>query len=491
MQSSNRLYLLALLLVIAGFAYGAGTLFLARYSRGDAYPPYSSYRADPLGTRALFEAMQSLRGVHVARNIEPLDRLARNRGVTVFVNGMSFGFVGLQDMDAQMAHALDNVMVRGGRVVMSFEPVVQDLAFLEARDKEFRDRMDERWRRRAKEEDENRSDDQKTPEKSPTGEKPEKEPADTTGKKREETIVELSDESDTDNSTETKESTEKHGDEEEDGKEDGRGDRYAEYEAFFPKTVSWDKQWGVTMRFDSLDRDPLTGTFKPEIAQRAVDAPLPEQLQVRTSLYFDTTSDEWRDIYSVLGRPVMIERPVGDGSLVLVADAYLLSNEAMRVERHPDLVAWLAGPNKAIVFDEVTLGTQRTRGLASLMWQYRLQGVVAALVLIAALYIWKNGQPLVPPFHDSLPTDAYAYLGKDSASGFTNLLKRSVPRTQMLRTCLAEWERSFGHRSAELAEAIRDAKAIVLREDSVPAKLRDPVRAYKDICAAFAKHRLG
>ncbi|MCC6153184.1 MAG: hypothetical protein IT367_05465, partial [Candidatus Hydrogenedentes bacterium] len=69
--------------------------------------------------------------------------------------------------------------------------------------------------------------------------------------------------------------------------------------------------------------------------------------------------------------------------------------------------------------------------------------------------------------------------------------KRSVPQTQVLRTCLAEWEKSFSHRSLDLAESIRDAKAIILREDTVAANQRDLVQAYKDICAAFSKHRLG
>ncbi|NUM52583.1 MAG: DUF4350 domain-containing protein [Candidatus Hydrogenedentes bacterium] len=491
MRNSNRLYLLALLLVIAGFAYGAATLFLARYSRGDVYAPYSSYRADPLGTKALFEAMHSVRGVHVTRNIEPLDRLARNRAVTLFLNGMTFGFVGTQEIEAGLAEALDDVMARGGRVVISFAPVVMDVSYREKMDKDFQERMDERWRRKpAKKDDEESVGDQKA-EKGPETEKPEAEPAGANDKKREETIIELPDKPNADD-TSNKEEQEKEKQDEKDGEDEKRNrDRYAEYEAFMPRTVSWDKQWGVQLQFDSLEPDPLTNTFKSKTARRAIDAPVPEQLPVRTTLRFAPSSEEWRAIYSVGEKSVVIERPVGEGTLVLVADAYLLSNEAMRAERHPDLIAWLAGANPAIVFDEVTLGTERTRGLASLLWQYRLQGVVATLILIALLYIWKNGQPLVPPFHDALPTDAYAYVGKDSASGFTNLLKRSVPSTQVLRTCLAEWEKSFSHRSADLAESIRDAKAILLREDSVPAKQRDVVRAYKEICAAFSRHRLG
>jgi hypothetical protein len=458
--------------------YGAASLFLARYSRGDAYPPYSSFRADPLGTKALFEALQSVPGVRVERNVEPLARVAVNRTVTLFVNGLAFGAVGTSEMDGELASGLQKVMLRGGRVVISFSPVVEDIAYLERKDDEFQKRMDERLRRQPTKKDDAKPDDEKNPDsKDSKAEKPK-----SAEKHREETIVELPPESDGEKAEQKKEAKDE---------EDEKSGRMAEYEAFAIKPVRWDDQWGVDLRFGSLVRDPATNMYKPETAQRAVDLLLPEQLPVHTTLYFEPKSDQWRTIYSTSGHAVLIERPVGDGTLVLVADAYLLSNEAMRVERHPDFLAWLAGPNGSILFDEVTLGTERSRGMASLVWQYRLQGVVAALVLMAALFIWKNGQPLVPPFHDSLPTDAYAYVGKDSASGFTNLLRRSVPASQVLRTCLGEWEKSFVHRAADLAESVRDAKAIVLREDGVPAKQRDLVRAYKEICAAFARHRLG
>ena len=43
--------------------------------------------------------------------------------------------------------------------------------------------------------------------------------------------------------------------------------------------------------------------------------------------------------------PVVIERQYGNGSIVLVADSFLVSNEALRSERHPRLLARLfAGP---------------------------------------------------------------------------------------------------------------------------------------------------
>lgn len=486
MRSNTRLYLLALLLVAAGFVYGAASLFVTRYTEGDAYPPYSSYRTDPLGTRALFESLRVLPNVRVARNVDPIDRAGGNRQVTMFVNGFPLNYFTSRELDGDLARALDRIMQRGGRVVVSFEPAADDVSHIEFLDDAFDERMQERLRRRAQEDEEEQAEKEPKP-----GEEKQKAEAedDTTAKSREESVIDLP----SNKEGKEDESAEENQDEKEDkdAQERQRHEMRELYEAGTPKPVLWDKQWGVELRFNkALPVDYGTDTVKPLEAARSGDAPLPATLPIRTTLYFEP-SEDWHTVYAAGGRAVLIERPVGEGSLVLVADAYLLSNEAMRTERHADLLAWLAGTNGTILFDETTLGTQRTQGIASLMWQYRLQGVVITLITIAALFIWKNGQPLVPPFHDALPTDAYAYVGKDSASGFTNLLKRSVPQTQVLRTCLAEWEKSFSHRSADLAESIRDAKAIILREDTVAANQRDLVQAYKDICAAFSKHRLG
>ena len=44
-----------LLLSWIGFGFGIWRLFVLRYEKGDVYPAYSSYRADPLGSLAFNE----------------------------------------------------------------------------------------------------------------------------------------------------------------------------------------------------------------------------------------------------------------------------------------------------------------------------------------------------------------------------------------------------------------------------------------------------
>ena len=76
-----------LMLALALFAFGLVQLFRWRFEAGDVYPPYSSLRTDPLGTQALFESLQAIRGVSVERNYQPLDRRKPTSG-TIFYLGV-------------------------------------------------------------------------------------------------------------------------------------------------------------------------------------------------------------------------------------------------------------------------------------------------------------------------------------------------------------------------------------------------------------------
>ena len=54
--ASSLLVVFLLVLFIAGL----GHLFSLRFEQGDMYPPYSSLRADPMGLKVWFEALQRL-----------------------------------------------------------------------------------------------------------------------------------------------------------------------------------------------------------------------------------------------------------------------------------------------------------------------------------------------------------------------------------------------------------------------------------------------
>jgi len=79
--------LILLGLALAGFIYGLVHLFSLRFEAGDNYPPYSSLRADPLGTKALFDSLDPL--VPARRNLLPLSKLGEGRDTTQ-LSGLHF-----------------------------------------------------------------------------------------------------------------------------------------------------------------------------------------------------------------------------------------------------------------------------------------------------------------------------------------------------------------------------------------------------------------
>ena len=136
------------------------------------------------------------------------------------------------------------------------------------------------------------------------------------------------------------------------------------------------------------------------------------------------------------------EHKFGDGVIILVTSAYPFSNEALDRDRDTELLASLAGPSKSMVFDEAHLGVSENQSVGALIRKYQLQGVVAALLLLAGLFAWKNSASLLPAKSAAGSDDGPREATGDAVSGLAHLLRRHVPRTALFRVCITEWERS-------------------------------------------------
>jgi len=104
---------LALILLAAGFTAGILYLFGVEFATGDVYPEYSSLRADPVGTRLLYESLARLPGITTSRNYLPLETL-RDNGATVLMLALdpeSFGG------DSETLERFEQFARRGNRVV--------------------------------------------------------------------------------------------------------------------------------------------------------------------------------------------------------------------------------------------------------------------------------------------------------------------------------------------------------------------------------------
>lgn len=332
-----------LLLAIALlFGFGLVQLFLWRFEAGDVYPPYSSLRADPVGTQALFESLQAIRGVSVERNYQPIDRVKPVES-TIFYLGVDSASL----LRADLAD-FDKLTSAGVRLVIGLLPVVE-----------------------------------LPPANSP---------------------------------------------------------RHAEL-----------KPWGVTLA----------------LAQ-------PHGKKLSNLLYFSISKD-WHVIRGASDHAVLIERKFGKGSLVLAADGYPMSNQALLFDRDAGLLSWLAGPNHRLIFDESHLGVTETGSVVALGRRYHLHAFLAALLLLAVLFIWKNSTPLVP-----VPVVDHAAAPAAQSWGMPHyLLRRAAPPAEVITACLSEWRKSLALGPRYSAEKLQRAEEAANSE-------RDPVKAYQAIGRVLA-----
>ena len=205
-----------------------------------------------------------------------------------------------------------------------------------------------------------------------------------------------------------------------------------------PPPVSLREKWGFGYDYIPTTRDGRL--LSPVVATRIQPGPFPTNMTWHSALVFTNLDSAWRVIYARNNDPVMIEREHGVGSIVLATDSYFVSNEAMRNERTADLLAWLPGESHEILFDETHLGVQENPGIATLARRYGLHGGAIALLGLAALFVWKSSVSFLPRTDDSLSTAPV--LGRESAAGFENLLRRGIAPKNLLQTALDEWHKS-------------------------------------------------
>lgn len=137
-----------------------------------------------------------------------------------------------------------------------------------------------------------------------------------------------------------------------------------------------------------------------------------------------------------------LERPLGAGSVALIADSYPLSNEGLREARDPALIVKLAGSADRIVFDENHFGVAETGSIAKLIRKYHLEGALGVLALAAILFLWRSASSLLP---SRAPGEDQAVAGRDSLDGMTALLRRGIAGKDLVRVCYAEWRKTSPH----------------------------------------------
>lgn len=385
----NKGTLLLGLIILVIFFYGAVQLILLRLQTGDVYPPYSSLRSDPLGTKALFESLQTCCGLKVVRSYEPFVEVSGRTRATVLFLGVEA--VEMDAVPESLASEFNSFVQNGGRLVFTFLP-------------------------------------------------------------KNETSLPGS----------VKKAIEK---------QKGKEKKNAE---LIPEIVSLQEEWGVELANSALH------AVKQETAQLLDTAlPLPSHVVCHTSLYFRKLNPSWRVLYEREAKPVLIERKLGNGTIVFSALSYFLSNEAMLKERHADLLAWVVGTKPEVIFDEYHHGISASPGVAALGRKYHLQWFFFGLLLLAVLFLWRSAVPLVPPFEEG-DSAGNGARGKESAEGLTNLLRRNIPVRQILSVCHAEWKKSQASKGFSSSK-MEQIDSIIEKHNQLPLRQKDPLSAYNQV----------
>lgn len=142
--------------------------------------------------------------------------------------------------------------------------------------------------------------------------------------------------------------------------------------------------------------------------------------------------------------PYVWQRDFGQGSIILVGEAGRLTNKGIATsDENRHLLQQLISNRSSVVFEEAHLGIRETGSIAGLARHYHLQGFIAGLILLAALFVWSRSVsfPPMPPLPEK------ASLGVDARSMLVELMSRHL-KGQLMAACVAEWNRTRAHAPA-------------------------------------------
>jgi len=233
-------------------------------------------------------------------------------------------------------------------------------------------------------------------------------------------------------------------------------------------------QWDLGLKLSAAIANS-SGRYTAVLSTGSVN--LPETISVSSPVYFHDQTGKWQEVYSLEEGPVMIQREVGQGRIVLISDSYPVSNEALRWELYPRLFSWILSETRNVIFVESHLGVRETRGIMSLVKRYRLIPLLSCIAVIVLLVVWKMAVPLAPVPDTAASDEGYIISEKDQFTGLVSLLGRNISSRRVVGLCLTEWRKS--HRQDPGG---RGKKSPVLKNlPSLDDAARDPVKTYNRI----------
>jgi hypothetical protein len=247
-----------------------------------------------------------------------------------------------------------------------------------------------------------------------------------------------------------------------------------------PPFVSLSERWGFRIQSAPLGSGPAVA--EPRL-------PLSLSVPWRSAFWFRAVSPSWRAVYErEAHRPVVLERPLGKGTIVLCSDSSFATNLALLRERRTELLAWLLDGKRKVIFDETHLGISESPGVAALARRYRLEGFAAGVLALALLFLWKNAVPFPRP-SGANAADGAIISGRRAFDGLAAVLSRNVSPSHLLETCAAEWRKTLSRGGSGWEAEIEAVEVIVRGETEGPRRERDPAAGYRRIAQSLAAKR--
>ena len=184
--------------------------------------------------------------------------------------------------------------------------------------------------------------------------------------------------------------------------------------------------------------------------------------------YFEAPG--WNIVEDTNGAASVISRRFGEGQVILLADSRMLNNGSLLRNRRTRLIAYLLEQNRTVIFDEEHLGVTDSGSVGLLVRRYRLYGLVAAALLVFALFIWRNSSTFLP--REERRTEEI--IGRDTSAGMANLLRRTIPEPELISAAISEWAKAPGN---------HDRKEELTR---IALSHKTPVDAYRAISRALS-----
>jgi hypothetical protein len=209
--------------------------------------------------------------------------------------------------------------------------------------------------------------------------------------------------------------------------------------AFIHPSVDLGAHWGVKFTRSARPHREETVAVVDSVWMAGHLPALQAPVAWRDPRGFSDLSDAWSVVYRLDSMPVVIERRVGAGHLILCSGSYPFSNEAVFKNPSPGFLAWVVGGARRVIFDESHLGIVDSPGVAGLIRRFRLQGVLVASLILLVLFIWRNSFPLVDGIDPAANATHRHVAGLGGFEGMVNLLRRSVPLGRLVPTCVEHW----------------------------------------------------